>query len=113
MRNIEQGPDDMFHHDDGQTVALKLPEEVERRRRFSRGQPGHELVEQQKFWRGREGARQFEALAIHHVKRIGETIRRAAQANRTQQLAGFFASLGSRKPVFAIPETNKNVFLSR
>jgi len=24
MRNIEQGPDDMFHHDDGQTVALKL-----------------------------------------------------------------------------------------
>src|ERR1051325_3090435 len=103
----------MFHENDRQTAKLQLTKEVDRHGRFSRCQSGHEFVEQQKLRYGREGACQLEAFTIHHRERVREAIRPIRQTNRSQELAGLIARLGSGKPISAIAEADKNILLSR
>jgi hypothetical protein len=38
---------------------------------FAFGQPAGDLIEQQKLWVGRHGARQFQALALKQRQRAG------------------------------------------
>src|SRR5215510_1662438 len=102
MRQIEQGPDDMFDQDNCEAAPLQRANEINRLGGLSRSESRHKLVEQKQPGRSRQRARQLEALPVHDSESVRSAIRSSIQADRTQKLLGFVARSGAGQPLSSV-----------